>query len=169
MLNVAATVVYRRGRVSSDGAAHSGSIKPRRPFQSGTVRVASANLAPTGVIWHLFRKRVSQAGERSEWPVTHPQSPDRGLLPVSPLSDRNDEKGVAQQGRSCFSLRFFERPSTLGIAAAMRCRKSMQVTRAVALPWDRCEMLGTQARRHPGTRRRTELPQRPAERLDHYA
>ena len=35
-----------------------------------------------------------------------------------PLSDRNDEKGVAQQGRSCFSLRFFERPSTLGIAAS---------------------------------------------------
>jgi hypothetical protein len=96
MLNVAATVVYRRGRVSSDGAAHSGSIKPRRPFQSGTVRVASANLAPTGVIWHLFRKRVSQAGERSEWPVTHPQSPDRGLFPVSPSSDHNRAVGPCQ-------------------------------------------------------------------------
>jgi hypothetical protein len=39
-------------------AEHSGSIKPQRPFQSGTGRVASTNLAPTGVIWHLFRKRV---------------------------------------------------------------------------------------------------------------
>ena len=45
-------------------AEHSGSIKPRRPFQSGTGRVASTNLAPTGVIWHLFRKRINQAGER---------------------------------------------------------------------------------------------------------
>src|SRR5712672_4440984 len=56
-------------------AEHSGSIKPRRPFQSGTGRVASTNLAPTGVIWHLFRKRVNQAGEPSEWLVIHPQSP----------------------------------------------------------------------------------------------
>ena len=58
-------------------AEHSGSIKPRRPFQSGTGQVASTNLAPTGVIWNLFRKRL------------HPQSPDRGRLPVSPSAALN--------------------------------------------------------------------------------
>src|SRR5258707_8841529 len=51
---------------------HSASCK----YQSGTDEV----------IWHLFRNRVNEADERSEWPVTYPQSPDRGLLPVSSLS-----------------------------------------------------------------------------------
>ena len=46
----------RRGNVASDVAEHSGSIKRRHLFQSGTARVASTNLAPVGVIWHLSGK-----------------------------------------------------------------------------------------------------------------
>jgi hypothetical protein len=47
-----------------------------------------------------------------------------GLWKSCPLSDRK-MKNALRQGRTCFSLRFFERPSTLGIAASTvgsRCK-----------------------------------------------
>jgi len=43
----------------------------------------------SGTDWsylELVPQALNQAGERSEWLVIHPQSPDRGLLPVSSLS-----------------------------------------------------------------------------------
>ena len=73
--------------VGSVSIRHSASCK----HQSGTDEV----------IW-----RVYQRGERSEWFVLHPQSPDRGLLPSCPLSARNlQDEGTEASLPHLYALR----------------------------------------------------------------